>query len=556
MTFLKRSGAPLPDHILQSAERIRADADGMSRREFIATASTFGASAATAYGLIGLAAPTAAKAQNAQTGGTVRLRSTLRGMKDPRTFDFNALANFSRGWLEYLVQYNNDGTFSPMLAESWDVSDDATVYTFNLRQNATWNDGSPFTAEDVAFNIERFCEKGFEGNSMASRFAVIVDQDAGRLMDGVVEVVDDKTLRLNLPAPDITLIAAVSDYASAIVPQSYSADTMLTKPVGTGAYLPESYDVGVKGVLTKNPDHTYWKEDAAWLDRIEFIDYGEDPASFLAAAEADEIDAIDVIEGEFVLLFDTIDGWERHETVSAGTILARCNQAAEVDGTTPYADPRVRKALAMAVDNSKVLELAYSGQGEPAENHHVCPIHPEYADVGAPVFDPEGAAALMAEAGMADFEHDLISLDAGFWRDTGDAMGAQIRDAGIKLKRTIIPSSNFWNSWDKYPFSVTNWNHRPLGIITLAIAYRSGEAWNESAYANPEFDAVVTEALQQPDVEERRELMAVAQKMMVDDGVIIQPYWRSMFNHTKTNLKGCPVHVAQEMRVADIYWEA
>ncbi len=556
MTFYKRSGAPLPEHIIRSAERVREQGNTQTRREFLATASTFGASTATAYGLIGLAAPTPAAAQGAMESGTVRIRSTLRALKDPRTYDFNALANYSRGWLEYLVQYNNDGTFTPMLAESWDVADDATAYTFNLRQNATWNDGTPFTAEDVAFNIERFCERDFEGNSMASRFATIVDSDAGRLMDGVIEIIDDKTIRLSLPAPDITLIAAVSDYSSAIVPQSYSADTMLSNPVGTGAYLPETYDVGVKGVLAKNPDHTYWKEDAAKLDRIEFIDYGEDPASYLQGAEGDEIDAIDVIEGEFVYLFDAIDGWVRHETVSAGTILARCNQEAEVDGQKVYADARVRRALAMAVDNAKVLELAYSGQGEPAENHHVCPIHEEYADVGAPVFDPDGAAALMAEAGMADFEHDLISLDSGFWRDTADVIGAQIRDAGINLKRTVIPSSNFWNSWDSYPFSVTNWNHRPLGVITLAIAYRSGEAWNEAAYANPEFDAVVNEALKEPNVEKRRELMAVAQKFMQDDGVIIQPYWRSMFNHTKEKLKGCEVHIAQEIRVADLYWEA
>ena len=73
----------------------------------------------------------------------------------------------------------------------------------------------------------------------------------------------------------------------------------------------------------------------------------------------------------------------------------------------------------------------------------------------------------MKEAGLADFEHELISLDAGFEKDTTDAVAAQLRDAGIKVKRTVLPGSTFWNDWAKYPFSSTNWNHRPLGTQVL-----------------------------------------------------------------------------------------
>ena len=95
--------------------------------------------------------------------------------------------------------------------------------------------------------------------------------------------------------------------------------------------------------------------------------------------------------------FRTLDGWRQNEVVLAGTILARPKQT---EG--PYGDVRVRRALAMAVNNESVLELGYSGLGQAAHNHHVCPIHPEYADVERIPYDPEGAAALMAEAGMAD----------------------------------------------------------------------------------------------------------------------------------------------------------
>ena len=242
--------------------------------------------------------------------------------------------------------------------------------------------------------------------------------------------------------------------------------------------------------------------------------------------------------------------------VTAATVVARPNQLAEVDGAMPYADVRVRRALAMAVDNALVLELAISGQGTVAENHHICPIHPEYAELPAQVYDPAGAVALLEEAGMADYEHNLITLDIGYWKDTGDAVAAQLRDAGIKVRRTVYPSGTFWNDWAKYPFSVTNWGHRPLGVQNLAIAYRSGEAWNETGFSNAEFDGLLEQALATADVAARTELTKRLQQIMQEEGVIIQPYWRSLYNHSKAGLKGGGIHPQQLLDPAALYWEA
>ena len=117
-------------------------------------------------------------------------------------------------------------------------------------------------------------------------------------------------------------------------------------PVGTGPYLPESLEVGVKGVLVRNENHSWWnKGNGAYLDRVEYIDYGTDPAAFVAAAEADEIDMLYETTGEFVGVFDHLGQWDKSEAVTAGTIVIRANQEAEVDGKKPYADVRVRRAL-------------------------------------------------------------------------------------------------------------------------------------------------------------------------------------------------------------------
>ncbi|MEM1100882.1 MAG: ABC transporter substrate-binding protein [Pseudomonadota bacterium] len=539
-------------HPAARAYAAEVEAGTLSRREFLTRATALGLSSAASYALIG--ATPAKSAGHAREGGTLRIESTVRALKDPRTYDWPQMSNYTRGWLEYLVEYQADGSFVPMLLEGWEVNDDATEYRLMVRPGVTWNNGEAFTAQDVAFNIARWCERAVEGNSMAARMASLIDPETDVAREGAIEVADDMTVVLRPATADITLIAGFSDYPAAIVHPSFDGNDPLANPIGTGPYLPGEYTVGISAELIRNDAHDWWGEGAA-LERIVYVDFGDDQAAIFAAVEAEEVDMIYESLGDFIPLFDSID-WTRSEATTANTVCIRCNQKAEVGGMVPYADARVRRAMALAIDNATCLTLGFADNGTVAENHHVSPIHPEYAELPPIETDPAAALALMEEAGMADFEHELISIDDDWRRATSDAAAAMLRDAGINVRRTVLPGATFWNDWAQYPFSATDWAQRPLGVQVLALAYRSGEAWNESAFENAEFDALLAEATAIADADQRREVMARIQTIMQEEGVVVQPYWRSIFRHYRPDVVGAEMHPTFEIHVTKLGFAA
>ncbi len=523
MTDTNRAAALHPAATMHAEE---FSAGKISRREFLTRTTALGVSAAAAYGLVGLQTP--AKAEAHATGGIVRCGMEVKGTKDPRLADWPQISNIYRGWLEYLIQYNADGTFEGRLLESWEANADATVYTLKVRPGVTWNNGDAFTSDDVVRNFTRWTDGNVEGNAMASRFLGLVDEATKTLRDGAVVKLDDMTVQLNLSVSDVAIVPNLADYPAAVVHASFvDGEDPSVNPIGTGPYYPQEVSVGQKAVLVRAPNHTWWGGTAP-LDEIHYIDFGTDPSTMVNLAASDEIDCNYETTGDFIEQMDTL-GWKKLEIVTAATIVVRMNSAT----SDLYKDKAVRQAIQLAVDPKVVLELGYNNLGTTAENHHACPVHPEYAALPPQTFDASKLKPALDAAGLGDAEIEVISLDDGFEATTTAAVVAQLKDAGANVKHTVMPGSTFWNDWQKYPFSSTTWNHRPLAVQNMALAYTSTGSWNETGMANADFDAAMVKALALADAEARREQMVTLETILQDEGYIIQPYWRSLFAHVK-----------------------
>ena len=445
----------------------------------------------------------------------------------------------------------------------------------DVRKTAQWTNGDAFTADDVVFNLARWCESHVPNNSMATRMAPLIEKkgeekfmgdvkkDDGTTVqeeqtreifgarDGAIEKVDDFTVKLHLGQSRHHHRAELRRLSRADRAPRLRRDRRRSHRQTRSAPGPGSWSrarSACAAVYKRRTNGAWWGDTVdgmgpVFLDGVEYIDYGTDPSATIAAYEAEEIHTSYETPPSYVEIFDGL-GLTKSEAVTANTICVRMNVK-----QPPFDNQQVRNAVQLAVDNATVLDLGYQGLGRLAQNHHVGEMHPEYFALPPIARDPEKAKALMAEAGQADTELELISLDDDFNRNSCDAVAAQMRDAGLKVKRTVLPGNTFWNNWTGYPFSSTEWNMRPLGVQVYNLAYRTGVPWNETAFANQEFDDLLTQAYAIADADQRRDLMGKMEKIIQDSGIIVQPYWRSTFRHMTQDVNGLVMHPTFEIHL-------
>ncbi len=527
----------------------------LGRRGFVRLAARLGLSAGVAWALAGSLGGRppvpAARAQEDGTpvpGGTLRVSMDVQEISDPATFDWSQKGNLARLVIEPLCRVGADNIARPHLARRWEVSEDLRVWTFHLRPDVRWSNGDAFIADDVIFNVERWLDPA-TGSSNLGRFSALTEEAGGRtrMREGAVERLDDLTVRFNLSRPDVALPENLGDYPALLVHRGFerAGGSFMESPVGTGPYRLDEIAVGERAAYSRREPGAWWGGDAL-LDRIVFISHGQDPSASLAALASRQVDLLFRLDVEQVPAVRNIPGVALHETITGSTGVARMKVT-----EAPFSEPRIRQAIRACIDHQRVLDLAFQGLGAPGEDHHVSPVHPEYAEIPPPVQDYERARALLAEAGIEDgLDLTLNCVNHPTWEQNAcQVLKEMLAPAGIRVAINVLPGAVYWDSWDRFPFGFTSWAHRPLGVQTLSLAYRTGAVWNESSYSNPMFDDLLARASGTIDLEERRALMAQLQGILQEDSVIVQPFWRSAFTAGTERLRGFEIHPAEELHL-------
>ena len=518
----------------------------MDRREFIRYAALLGITATTAYAMAGLQSPAfaegmmpfAADDPNAKMGGVLKVGMEIQKMEDPATYSWVEMSNQTRHILEHLAMTGPDNITRPMLAEKWEASEDLTTWTFHIRKGVKWHNGDELVADHIKFNVERWMDPdlGSSNVGLSSISGMLEEKDGKKQMiPGSIEVVDSHTIRFKLSKPVLSFAEDMYNYPTAIVHPSFKAP-FSDNPIGTGPYTLAELAVGEKCILKRAEGHEYWG-GKVYLDEIHYYNFSDENA--LTAFAGGELDTIYEFGVEQLELAKALDG----NILAARTAQTLCCRM-QVD-QAPFDDARVRKAVTMACDNAAILPLVFAEGGDPGENHHVAPVHPEYFALPKLKYDPAGAKALLAEAGHKDgieITIDVGNTDGPWHQTICEVMRDQMKAAGITLNINVMPASKYWEIWDKTPFGATAWTHRPLGTMVLSLGYRTGVPWNETHFASAEFDAALDDAEATLDVEARKAKMEKVEQILQDANVMVQPLYRPIYSIVAKRVNNIALH--------------
>ena len=434
---------------------------------------------------------------------------------------------------EGLTRFGSDGSINPGLAESWTISDDGTVYTFELRDGATFHDGTALEATDVVFSLDRARAED-SANAQKALFAGI----------SAVEAVDDTTVKVTLKAPQGNFLFNMA-WGDAVIVAPESIADIKTNPIGTGAFRFSNWVQGDKIELVRND--SYWGTPAK-LEKATFK-FISDPSAAFAAMMAEDLDAFSgypapenlasfEVDDRFVVLAGSTEG---------ETILAMNNKAEHLSNKL------VRQAITHAIDRKAIIDGAMFGFGTPIGTHFA-PHNPDYVDLTAnSPYDPDKAKALLAEAGLPDgFKTTLKLPPPSYARRGGEIIAAQLRAVGIETEISNLE----WAQWLEqvfrgYDFGLTIVSHTEpmdIGIYARPDYYFQ--------YDNADFQKIIGDLAIENDPTTRSALLKKAQEVISGDYVNGYLFQLAALTVHKAGLKGLWANSpTQATDLTAVHWE-
>lgn len=497
--------------------------DSLTRRRFLATTAVVSATAAT-----GLARPFATPALAQDGLKVLRVASgesdKTQGTVDPALSSIDPDSARIGCVFERLTRFDPDMNVVPQLATSWESDETATVWTFHLRENVRFSDGTPITAEDVVFSYRRLIdpEVGSPGAGLLSS-----------LTPEGMEVVDDLTVRFTLTSPVVEFPSLITNRFTYIVKRGQSSEQLRTAGIGTGGFRIKQFVPGEEPVIFERNEH-YWREGLPKFDIIELRSI-PDQAAHVAALLSGQIDLSWDIPRSGV---PTLEANPDVEVVTqrSGFVISMSMQVDK----PPFDDVRVRTAMKLVIDRAVILDGALSGYGNLANDNPVAPWVPYGIEEEPKARDVEKAKTLLAEAGHPDgIDVELYTSEAtpGFV-EMATLYQALAADAGIRVTINRAPAHDYFaNVWRKVPFCCTSKSGRTADEA-MALFYLSDVPWNDTNWKNAEFDAAIAEARQTLDATRRTELYQKAQRLIQEDGGVILPVFSSILGAQRAGLTG------------------
>ena len=479
--------------------------------------------ASTAIAGLPLASPLAALAQSKKDSVVLAMTLEPPGL-DPTAGAASSIAEIVHyNLFETLTKINSDGSVSPLLAESWEVSPDLKTYTFRLRKGVKFQNGEPFNAAAVKFSFERAADDKS------------TNKDKRTFSNLTSKVADEHTIIITNKNIDPDFLFVMGQ-ATSIIVEPKSAATNATKPVGTGPYTLASWAKGSSVTLAAWPGFR-----AAQGIRIKraIFRFIPDSAAQVAALLAGDVDAFPRVTPRSVPQFQSNPRFQVVVSNSLAKTILAINNARK-----PLNDIRVRRAIAAAIDRKAVIAGAADGYGVPIGSYYV-PTAFGYVDTtGANPFDLEKAKALMAEAGIkAPLSLTMTLPPTPYARQGGELIAAQLAKIGIKLKLQNVE----WAQWLSGTYTNKNYD---LTIISHVEPFDLGNFAKPDyywGYQSQEFNELFDKIKSTPRPADRARLLGDAQRLLAKDsvhGFLYTPQWVTVANSKLRGLwKDMPIFV-------------
>ena len=466
--------------------------------------------ASAATGALAIALPALADA-HAAPGGTLRVSVNITPqVLNPMLVRTNPEYMIAEMLYSGLTTLGLDMTAQPDLATEWSANDDATEWTFTLREDAMFSNGEAVTSADVVASFEKLLdpETAAPGVRNLGPIASVTAPDATTVVIATSTPFADLPVALTYPTAKILPASVIAD----------GFEGLAQTPVGSGPFKLVEFNADQSAIFEGRDD--YFVAGQPYLDRVEILTY-PDAAGSTAALLAGEVDMMmDVQPTDF----ERIEGSEGIDGLR--TPSGRFLDVVMDTQVEPWSDPRVRQALAMSVDREAMVELVAEGYGTPGNDSPVNAAYAYYADAPLKQYDPEGAKALLAEAGYPDgLQLELIaSENPGYRSAMAVVLREMARPAGFDISVKTMDHPTYLDQvWKQGAFYVGFYNMQPTEGTIFNLLFTSNASWNETKWNNAEFDALVEEADATVDAGKRGELYGAAQAMMREEVPALVP---------------------------------